>query len=150
MLKDTAGKWCSWQSNSVPFWLQSICHSHHAALLSPEGPGAKPLNTYFPNILNSHRREGTNFMETETIQRNLIKCRVFSYGPSLQDAQTSAPWLWWLLSLHLEWWRLTLSLLIPQRQRIHILSIPQAIKWNSFDEQLFIRITLKLSTYCNI
>ena len=81
---------------------------------------------------------------------NLIKCGVFLYDHSLLDAQSSAPWLWRLLSLHLEWWRPILSLLVPQRKRIHIISIPQAIKRNSFDEQLFIRITIKLSTYCNI
>lgn len=58
---------------SMPVWLQSICHSHHAALLSPAGPGAKPLNMYFLNILTSHGREGTNFMETETTQKKLDK-----------------------------------------------------------------------------
>lgn len=73
MLKDTTGKWYSWQSNSDVFLTSSLFHSYHAALLFPEGPGVKPLNMHFPNILNSQGREGTNFMETEMIQKKLDK-----------------------------------------------------------------------------
>lgn len=43
-----------------------------------------------------------------------------------------------------------INILVSQRQRVSIISILWTLQLNSFDDQLFIRIALKLSTQCNI
>lgn len=112
----------------MPFWLQRVCHPYHAACYFQRVLEWSPCTRIFQIFFHSLGREGTIFSETEMIQKKHDSAESVNMAIPSRTHRPQQPWPWRLLSLHLEWWILTLPPQSTEKESKCYIHFPR--QWN--------------------